>query len=229
LVPLNRRIEPLAFFQVWGSKGEIMLRPQHEIAKVQTAPSSSRVAGFLIAGLLNVAFVYVLTSGLAMKIIRSIPHTLEISVVTTPEKPQPTIAPPQPQTVQPPDNLATVTPPDIQIQTETPPQSVTATTAPATPTPDSAAAGVSSTHTIPPYPAEAKRLGEQGTVLLRLTISPSGDVIAADIVQSSGYADLDQTAAAWVQAHWKYKPAVQGGTAVQATTNAAVKFDLRKG
>lgn len=204
-----------------------MLRPQHHIAQAQTAPSSSRIIGFAVAGALNIVFIYALTTGLATKIVRAIPHTLEVSVITTPEKPQPTIAPPKPAEIQPPDNLATVAPPDIQIQQDTP-QTVTTTTAPQQPVPDSTASAVGSTHTIPPYPAEAKRLNEQGTVLLRLTISPSGDVTAADIVQSSGFADLDQTAAAWVQAHWKYKPAVQGGVALQSTTTAAVKFDLKK-
>lgn len=205
-----------------------MLRPQHHIVQARTAPSSSRIIGFAIAGALNIAFVYVLTTGLATKIVRAIPHALEVSVITTPDKPQPAIAPPKPADIQPPDNLATVAPPDIQIQQDTPAPAITTTTAPQQPTPDSAVSAVGSTHSIPPYPAIAKRLGEQGTVLLRLTISPSGDVTSADIVQSSGYADLDQTAAAWVQAHWKYKPAVQGGVAVPSTTTAALKFDLKK-
>lgn len=81
---------------------------------------------------------------------------------------------------------------------------------PPAPTPDGAASAVGSTHTIPPYPAVARRLGQQGVVALQLMISPSGEVTAVDIVQSSGFPELDQTAAAWVKARWKYKPAVLG-------------------
>lgn len=203
-----------------------MLRPQHP--RADTAPASSwRVGGLVIAGVINIAFVYALTSGLAMKIVRAIPPAMEISIIPTQEKQQPAVAPPQAQMVQP-DTSATVAPPDIQIQQETPPTAITASTAPAAPTPDSAASAVGSTHTIPPYPVDAKRLGQQGTVQLRLTIAPTGAVASVDIVQSSGYPELDQSAASWVQSHWKYKPAIQGGTAVASTTIAVVKFDLRK-
>jgi periplasmic protein TonB len=205
-----------------------MQRPDHNVLRSGAATTSTgRFAGFLIAGAVNIAFVYGLTSGFVTRIVRDIPHAMEVSVITTPDKPQPATEPPKPQIAQP-DNMATVAPPDIQIQTDTPRPIIAATSAPTTPAADSAASAVGSTHSIPPYPAEAKRLGQEGTVLLRLTISASGDVMSAEIVQSSGFAELDQTAAAWVQAHWKYKPAVQGGIAVESTTTAAVKFDLKK-
>jgi TonB family protein len=64
-------------------------------------------------------------------------------------------------------------------------------------------------------------------VLLRLTISPNGDVVAADIARTSGFAELDAQAASWVLAHWKYKPAIVSGVAVTSQTQAAVKFDLK--
>ncbi len=201
-----------------------MQRPDHDVLRAEaTTASARRFAGLLIAGAVNIAFVYGLTSGFVTRIVRDIPHAMEVSVITTPDKPQPTVAPPQPQMAQP-DNMATVAPPDIQIQTDAPP-TIAATS---TPAPDSTPSALGSTHSIPPYPADAKRLGQEGTVLLRLTISPSGDVTNAEIVQSSGFPELDQTAASWVQAHWKYKPAMQGGVAVAATTTAAVKVDLKK-
>lgn len=205
-----------------------MERPRHDVLQSATAPASSRRLGFLlVAGLINIAFVYSLTSGLATKIIRAIPKSMEVSIIASPDKPEPALTPPKMQMVEP-TNQATVAPPDIQIQMETPPDAIAATTAPSAPITDSAAASRGSTHTIPPYPPEAKRLGQQGTVLLQLTISPAGDVIAAQVLQSSGFPLLDQTAASWVQTHWKYKPAVQGGAAVESTTTAAVKFDLKK-
>lgn len=202
-----------------------MQRPQHLV----NAPAQSpwKMTGLVVAGFVNIAFGYALMSGMATNIVRAIPRALEVSVITTPEKPQPTIAPPKTAMAQP-DTAVNMPPPDIQIQSEPAPNALAANTAPSAPITDGAASAVGSTHTIPPYPPEARRLGQQGTVMLRLTISATGDVTAADVVQSSGYPDLDQTAAAWVMAHWKYKPAIQGGTAVESTSTAAVKFDLRK-
>ena len=93
--------------------------------------------------------------------------------------------------------------------------------------PDTYASGVSNTHTIPAYPPLARRLGEQGGVRLSLTISASGDVTGASVVQSSGYPDLDQTAVEWVMSHWRYKPATHGGVAVPSQTLANVVFNLQ--
>ena len=94
--------------------------------------------------------------------------------------------------------------------------------------PDTAAASIAGTHTTPPYPGIARKMGEQGTVKLRLTISPQGVVTAADVVQSSGFPDLDQTAVSWVMSHWKYKPAVQAGVAVTSTDPGRGRFQPEK-
>ena len=73
----------------------------------------------------------------------------------------------------------------------------------------------------------ASRLSQEGKVLLHLTISAEGNVAGASVTQSSGFADLDQSAVAWVLAHWKYKPAIRGGVAVASATDAAVVFSLK--
>ena len=91
---------------------------------------------------------------------------------------------------------------------------------------DRAATGILSTHTVPPYPPIARRMGEEGKVTLRLTVSPEGRVTSADIVTSSGRIELDQTAQAWIVAHWAYKPALQDGTAVASQVLATVTFSL---
>jgi TonB family protein len=64
-------------------------------------------------------------------------------------------------------------------------------------------------------------------VQLHVSISATGAVTAAAVTRSSGFPDLDQSAVNWVIAHWKYKPAVQGGVAVASATNAALVFDLK--
>jgi protein TonB len=91
---------------------------------------------------------------------------------------------------------------------------------------DRAATGILSTHTVPPYPPIARRMGEEGKVTLRLTVSAEGRVTNADIVTSSGRVELDQTAQAWIVAHWAYKPALQEGTAVASQVLATVTFSL---
>lgn len=89
-----------------------------------------------------------------------------------------------------------------------------------------AAVGIMSTHTVPPYPAIARRLGEEGKVTLRLAVSAEGRVTEAEIVTSSGREDLDQTARAWIVAHWAYKPALDNGLAVASQVLATVTFSL---
>ena len=89
-----------------------------------------------------------------------------------------------------------------------------------------AAVGILSTHTVPPYPAIARRLGEEGKVTLRLTVSAEGRVTQAEIVSSSGREDLDQTAQAWIVAHWTYKPALDNGAPVATQVLATVTFSL---
>jgi len=51
--------------------------------------------------------------------------------------------------------------------------------------------------------------------------------VNASVTQSSGFPALDESAVAWVMAHWKYKPAIRGGVPVTSQTQAAVKFDLK--
>jgi protein TonB len=63
-------------------------------------------------------------------------------------------------------------------------------------------------------------------VLLRLAINADGQVSDAEIVRSSGYDELDEAAAIWVKAHWRYLPALQNGQPVAATTTALVTFRL---
>jgi protein TonB len=178
--------------------------------------------------LLHLVAVYALVSGMAPQILRLVPPDIQIErfETTTPPK---TSVPQLPPLAQPtPDTSAKVVPPVINIES-TDRTAITATTTTHTPPPaDSGATGISGTHSTPPYPLEARTLSHQGTAVLQLTISAKGDVVAANVVQSSGYAELDEAAVSWVQAHWKYKPAFQGGVAVTSQAQAAVKFDLRK-
>ena len=69
--------------------------------------------------------------------------------------------------------------------------------------PDHAPVGIAATHTIPDYPMLLRRQGVEGKVTLNLHVQPDGTVAKADVVTSSGNAQLDETAQSWVVAHWR--------------------------
>lgn len=65
----------------------------------------------------------------------------------------------------------------------------------------------------PVYPADAARRGQQGTVIVVISVSPLGLTAGAEVVQSSGYPSLDKAAldAVWT---WRFRPAIRDGLAV---------------
>lgn len=62
----------------------------------------------------------------------------------------------------------------------------------------------------PPYPPLSRRLGEQGTVMLRVRIEPDGTASAAEVRTSSGYERLDQAALQAVL-RWRFVPGTRNG------------------
>jgi protein TonB len=77
----------------------------------------------------------------------------------------------------------------------------------------------------PVYPPDAARHGEEGTVVLLVHITPLGTAGSVDIVQTSGYPELDDSARDAVQ-HWHFNPATQGGVAVATDFTLQVRFRL---
>jgi periplasmic protein TonB len=77
-----------------------------------------------------------------------------------------------------------------------------------------------------PYPALSKKLAEEGAVLLRVVVDAQGKPVSAAVVQSSGYARLDDAGQQTVM-RWRFKPAtVNGVPEAQSTVLQAVKFRL---
>ncbi len=93
--------------------------------------------------------------------------------------------------------------------------------------PDTGPATVTGTHTTPPYPTLARRLSQQGSVKLQIFVAADGAVSDVRVIGSSGSEELDRSAAAWVQANWRYRPAMRAGAAVAASTVAIVTFNLK--
>jgi TonB family protein len=76
------------------------------------------------------------------------------------------------------------------------------------------------------YPLLSKAEGEQGTVILDLTIDTQGKVADASVGRTSGVARLDDAAIATAKARWLYKPAMRAGLPVACRWKAAVSWRL---
>ena len=78
----------------------------------------------------------------------------------------------------------------------------------------------------PSYPGMSRRLGEQGTVFLRVFITAIGNPTRIELKTSSGYPRLDQAAQDAVQ-RWKFVPAKRGDQAVDAWVVVPIRFSLK--
>lgn len=79
----------------------------------------------------------------------------------------------------------------------------------------------------PAYPRRARRLQQEGEVLIRLVISPEGRLIKHDIARSSGYQTLDQAAMDAV-ANTRCTPYRENGQAITVMTLQPVNFKLSR-
>ncbi|MEH8017557.1 energy transducer TonB [Rheinheimera muenzenbergensis] len=80
----------------------------------------------------------------------------------------------------------------------------------------------------PHYPQLSRKLREQGTVVLELTVLASGKVTDVRVQQSSGYARLDKAALLAVK-HWRYQPALRAGKAIDYRYRQRLEFSLTEG
>ena len=79
---------------------------------------------------------------------------------------------------------------------------------------------------LPPYPAAMRQSRLEGSVRLRLFLDAEGRPERVELVQSSGHAEFDATAQAWVLRHWVFSPARQNERAVPSTVVTSVQFVL---
>ena len=81
-------------------------------------------------------------------------------------------------------------------------------------------------HVIAVYPPLAERLGQQGDVMLRVLVLPTGQVGDVRLVRSSGYTQLDAAALVGVGS-WYYIPAVKDHHPVGTWMLVSVRFRIR--
>ena len=112
-------------------------------------------------------------------------------------------------------------------QAVAPPTAPTQTDAAAKPAPSTPPAfGAAYLHNpVPEYPPLARRMGEEGTVKLRVMVSASGHVDTIRIQQSSGYATLDKSAVKAVQ-QWTFTPGQAAGKPVPGWVIVPIRFSL---
>ncbi len=81
--------------------------------------------------------------------------------------------------------------------------------------------------TPPAYPAQSRRLREQGEVTLQVTLDEGGGVSQVDIVHSSGFPRLDEVARSTVLS-WRCRPAERDGHPVRTVALQTLEFVLRR-
>lgn len=78
----------------------------------------------------------------------------------------------------------------------------------------------------PVYPIGARRRGEEGTVILDVTVSPSGRATRVSVVSGSGFPELD-AAAERAAAQARFKPGKRDGRPVESAARITLIFRLR--
>ncbi|MBF0178613.1 MAG: energy transducer TonB [Magnetococcales bacterium] len=77
----------------------------------------------------------------------------------------------------------------------------------------------------PAYPPAARRMGQQGVVLLTVEVAASGEVARVEVKSGSGVDSLDRAARAAVE-KWRFVPARRNGQPVAATVTVPIRFQL---
>jgi protein TonB len=77
----------------------------------------------------------------------------------------------------------------------------------------------------PPYPRRARRLGQEGTVIVQARLDGLGDVRETRIITSSGHRLLDEAALKAVRG-WEFAPASRQGRGIDAWVQMPVQFVL---
>lgn len=75
----------------------------------------------------------------------------------------------------------------------------------------------------PAYPAQSRRLKEEGTVLLLVRVSVEGTPLSVEVRNSSGFERLDEAGLQAVR-QWRFVPAKRGGENVAASVLVPIQF-----
>jgi len=206
-------------------------------AAAQENKSTKQATGFALVILLHVGLIYVLASGLGAHAIKLIQKPLQTILIDDPVAPPPELAPPPPVLAPPPP--AYIPPPELVIRQSAAPTNAIAAVSHEKPVPAPVpvvAAPVHEPVRVQPvieaakrcqaldYPPMAKRLGEEGAVVLQFLIGEDGKVIESKVASSSGHPRLDEAARSGLGS-CQFKPGTVDGKPEKSW--AAVKYNWK--
>jgi len=198
--------------------------------------SNKRAIGFVVVVIVHALMFWALTSGLAKTMVDALMEPLETRVIEEAQQIPEAPPPPPPKFDTPPPVVMDM--PDIVITQTAPTQTITTTKkVAAPPPPPPPAADV----LIPPrtnprrpnagaeeiYPAMSKRLGEEGTVVLLLTVNDDGRVTEARVDETSGFDRLDAAASREAVRSWRFLPGTRNGKPETMQLRIKVTFSLK--
>lgn len=79
----------------------------------------------------------------------------------------------------------------------------------------------------PPYPPLSRRMGEEGKVVLRVSVNPQRAADSVEVKTSSGSTRLDEAAVNTVK-RWKFIPAKRGDSPIQSWVLVPIIFKLEQ-
>ncbi len=199
--------------------------------------SSRRLTAIFLVVILHVVLLYGLKNGLARTAMELITGPVEVKMIDEilPEDKEPPPPPPKLETPPP-----FVPPPEIAIDIPADAPAPTTAISVATnvrPTAPPPMAPASTGHTPPrsdprrplaqpEYPPTARRLGQEGTVVLLIYVQTDGRVADVKVQKSSGFDKLDEAALREAKRSWRFIPAKEGSTPVAEWGQFAVTFRL---
>jgi protein TonB len=183
---------------------------------------------------LHLLILWVLATGLATRAIEMVAPPIQTQIV---QQTKQTVKPPPPPPPELQRQQVEVPPPVVNIQIPAAEQTHAITVvkrvvrsapapAPVHVTPLSIRGALPPTDDY--YPDASRRLGEQGTALVKLCIGPGGRVTGTPAIQkSSGSSRLDQAALRYALAtSGHFSPETRNGTAVTVCTALPIRFQL---
>jgi protein TonB len=186
------------------------------------------LVAFAILVAFHAVLLWGLATGLARKAIEMIAPPIEVENIEDQKKEEKEPPPPPPKMDIPPPFVPA---PDIAIEApiETPAITVTRQEAPPPPPPPPVRTAPKSDprrpFSKPEYPAQSKRMGEEGTVVLLLLVAEDGHVADSKIDKSSGFPRLDE-AALRESRRWRLIPGKEGDKPIMAWGRFAMVFRL---
>jgi protein TonB len=189
---------------------------------------------FAIIGL-HLLLLWAFVSGLANRAVEMVAPPIKTTIVRQTQKHLKPPPPPPPQLQQ---QQVQIPPPVVQINVPPAEQTHAITVvkrvvrAPPAPPPPVRITPLSPGRGMPPtdnyYPDASRRLGEQGTAMVKICVGPNGRLSSPpQVVKSSGSPRLDQAAVQYADAtsgHWN--PERRNGTPVNFCGTLPVKFQL---